>query len=75
MPMTSQRLAPEMKPVLVYSGPGRNAANAKALEQLYDRGAIYASLTGSGSSLFGIFEKGKADASGWGPAHEAITIA
>ncbi len=44
-------------------------------QQLYDRGAIYASLTGSGSSLFGIFEKGKADATGWGAAHEAITIA
>jgi superfamily II DNA or RNA helicase len=34
-----RKLAPEMKPVLVYSGPGRKAANAKALEQLYDRGA------------------------------------
>lgn len=34
-----RKFAPEMKPVLVYSGPGRKAANVKALEQLYDRGA------------------------------------
>jgi superfamily II DNA or RNA helicase len=34
-----RKLAPEMKPVLVYSGPGRKAANTKALAQLYDRGA------------------------------------
>lgn len=34
-----RKLAPEMKPVLVYSGPGRKAANAKAMAQLYDRGA------------------------------------
>jgi superfamily II DNA or RNA helicase len=33
-----RKLAPEMKPVLVYSGPGRKAANAKAMDQLYDRG-------------------------------------
>ncbi|NPU11372.1 DEAD/DEAH box helicase family protein [Bradyrhizobium sp. 83002] len=33
-----KKLAPEMKPVLVYSGPGRDAANKKALAQLYDRG-------------------------------------
>jgi 4-diphosphocytidyl-2-C-methyl-D-erythritol kinase len=42
--------------------------------QLYKRGAIYASLTGSGSSLFGIFEKGRADATGWGPGCEAIAV-
>jgi superfamily II DNA or RNA helicase len=34
-----RKLAPEMKPVLVYSGSGRKAANVKSLEHLYDRGA------------------------------------
>lgn len=34
-----RKLAPEMKPVLVYSGPGRKTANAKSMAQLYDRGA------------------------------------
>nr|WP_276556134.1 DEAD/DEAH box helicase family protein [Bradyrhizobium elkanii] len=33
-----KKRAPEMKPVLVYSGPNRKAANAKSLAQLYDRG-------------------------------------
>ena len=42
--------------------------------QLYDRSAIYASLTGSGSSLFGIFEKGNADASGWDPGYRVIVV-
>ena len=42
--------------------------------QLYDRSAIYASLTGSGSSLFGIFEKGNADATGWDPDYRVIVV-
>lgn len=33
-----KKIAPEMKPVLVLSGPNRKAANAKAMAQLYDRG-------------------------------------
>jgi superfamily II DNA or RNA helicase len=33
-----KKLAPEMKPVLVYSGPNRKAANSKSMAQLYDRG-------------------------------------
>ena len=43
-------------------------------QQLYDRSAIYASLTGSGSSLFGIFEKGNADATGWDPGYRVIVV-
>jgi 4-diphosphocytidyl-2-C-methyl-D-erythritol kinase len=43
-------------------------------QQLYDRSAIYASLTGSGSSLFGIFEKGNADAGGWDPSWRVIVV-
>jgi 4-diphosphocytidyl-2-C-methyl-D-erythritol kinase len=41
---------------------------------LYERGALYASMTGSGSCLFGIFEKGKAPANGWDPRCEVIPI-
>jgi 4-diphosphocytidyl-2-C-methyl-D-erythritol kinase len=43
-------------------------------EQLYRRGAIYAALTGSGSSLFGIFEKGRVDAAGWDPSYAVIAV-
>jgi 4-diphosphocytidyl-2-C-methyl-D-erythritol kinase len=43
-------------------------------EQLYKRGALYASLTGSGSTLYGIFEKGNADPSGWGSGCDIIAI-
>jgi 4-diphosphocytidyl-2-C-methyl-D-erythritol kinase len=43
-------------------------------EQLYRRGAIYAAMSGSGSSLFGIFGKDKADATGWGSGCEAIAV-
>ena len=43
-------------------------------QQLYDRSAVYASMTGSGSSLFGIFEKGNADAAGWDPAWRVIVV-
>jgi hypothetical protein len=32
-------LAPDLKPVLVYSGPGRTAANREALQKLHDRGS------------------------------------
>jgi 4-diphosphocytidyl-2-C-methyl-D-erythritol kinase len=43
-------------------------------EQLYKRGALYASLTGSGSTLYGIFEKGNADPSGWASGFEVIVV-
>jgi 4-diphosphocytidyl-2-C-methyl-D-erythritol kinase len=46
----------------------------KIKQQLYDRGAIYASMTGSGSSLFGIVEKGNADTGGWDPAYRVIVV-
>jgi 4-diphosphocytidyl-2-C-methyl-D-erythritol kinase len=46
----------------------------KIKQTLYDRGAIYAAMTGSGSCLFGIFEKGKAEATGWNGDYEVISI-
>ena len=33
-----RKIAPEMKPVLIYSDSGRKTTNARALAQLYDRG-------------------------------------
>lgn len=33
-----QRLAPDLKPVVVYSGPGRTLINRMAMTQLFDRG-------------------------------------
>lgn len=33
-----QRLAPDLKPVIVYSGPGRTLINREAMRQLFDRG-------------------------------------
>ena len=43
-------------------------------QTLYDKGALYAAMTGSGSCLFGIFEKGKAEAAEWGGDYEVISI-
>jgi 4-diphosphocytidyl-2-C-methyl-D-erythritol kinase len=40
----SSRLTPEIKAIK---------------ENLYAQGAVYASMTGSGSTVFGIFNKGK----------------
>ena len=37
----------------------RHPGLAQVKEELYAQGALYASMTGSGSSFFGIFEKGK----------------
>jgi len=43
-------------------------------KELYARGAIYAGMTGSGSCLFGIFEKGTAAGEGWNPGYEVISL-
>ena len=43
-------------------------------QSLYDRGALYAAMTGSGSCLYGIFEKGQVPDKGWDPAWEVISI-
>lgn len=42
--------------------------------RLYERGALYASVTGSGSCMFGIFRKGTADEKGWDKGLEVISI-
>ncbi|HEV3326148.1 MAG TPA: hypothetical protein VG052_11105 [Puia sp.] len=43
-------------------------------QTLYERGALYASMTGSGSCIYGIFEKGKAPDQGWNAGYEVISI-
>ncbi|HET6256517.1 MAG TPA: 4-(cytidine 5'-diphospho)-2-C-methyl-D-erythritol kinase [Puia sp.] len=43
-------------------------------QSLYDQGALYAAMTGSGSCLYGIFEAGRAEAAGWSSAFEVISI-
>ena len=43
-------------------------------ETLYARGATYAAMTGSGSCLYGIFEEGRADVTGWDEAWQVISI-
>ena len=43
----------------------------KIKENLYEQGAIYASMTGSGSSVFGIFEKGMEPLFGF-PSHYLV---
>jgi 4-diphosphocytidyl-2-C-methyl-D-erythritol kinase len=43
-------------------------------QSLYDRGAVYAAMTGSGSCLFGIFEKGKTEVAGWNGEYEVISL-
>lgn len=40
---------------------------AEAKQTLYDHGAIYASMSGSGSALFGIFDVEHADCASWFP--------
>lgn len=59
-----------------FEGPvfGEYPALRLIKEELYRRGAVYAALTGSGSSLFGIFEKGKAETAGWDPAYAVIAV-
>jgi 4-diphosphocytidyl-2-C-methyl-D-erythritol kinase len=47
----------------------------KALkEQLYSQGALYASMTGSGSSFFGIFEKGQLPSLTFDPKYQVILL-
>lgn len=41
---------------------------------LYDRGARFASMTGSGSCLYGIFDQGKADTTGWNEGWQVISV-
>ena len=41
---------------------------ASAKKTLYDHGALYAAMSGSGSAMFGIFANAPADVSNWFPA-------
>lgn len=43
-------------------------------EGLYKQGALYAALTGSGSSFFGIFEKGKIPSLRFGPNFQVLLL-
>ncbi|HEX9509780.1 MAG TPA: 4-(cytidine 5'-diphospho)-2-C-methyl-D-erythritol kinase [Puia sp.] len=43
-------------------------------EQLYSQGALYASMTGSGSSFFGIFEKGQLPSLTFDPKYQVILL-
>jgi 4-diphosphocytidyl-2-C-methyl-D-erythritol kinase len=43
-------------------------------EELYRQGALYAALTGSGSSFFGIFEKGKIPSLRFGPNFQVLLL-
>jgi 4-diphosphocytidyl-2-C-methyl-D-erythritol kinase len=43
-------------------------------DQLYSQGALYASLTGSGSGFFGIFEKGKLSSLTFDPRYQVILL-
>jgi 4-diphosphocytidyl-2-C-methyl-D-erythritol kinase len=53
----------------------RQYAELKALkEQLYGQGALYASMTGSGSSFFGIFEKAQLPSLTFDPKYQVILL-
>lgn len=43
-------------------------------EQLYSQGAVYASMTGSGSSFFGIFEKGRLPSLTFDPKYQVVLL-
>jgi 4-diphosphocytidyl-2-C-methyl-D-erythritol kinase len=53
---------------------GEYPALREIKQSLYDRGALYAAITGSGSCLYGIFENGKAETTGWNKDYEVISI-
>lgn len=43
-------------------------------EQLYDQGALYASMTGSGSSFFSFFEKGRLPSLTFDPKYQVVLL-